>query len=66
MRFQGASTPTPRLLIPKAAVQSGSVWWVQDGRVHRRQVSTRSAGPEIVEVVDGLKAGDRIVTVDGQ
>jgi RND family efflux transporter MFP subunit len=66
VRFQGRSAPTPRLLIPKAAVVSGAVW-VVDGKsvVHRRQVTTRSAGPDIVEVADGLAAGERIVGAGG-
>jgi HlyD family secretion protein len=59
-RFQGSAPPTPQLLVPKEAVASGAVWLVQDGRVHKQPVTTKSAGAQL-EVESGLKAGDRIV-----
>jgi RND family efflux transporter MFP subunit len=52
----------PRLLIPRGAVDRGAVWLVGPGEtVSRHTVTTHQAGPSLLEVDDGLKAGDRIV-----
>jgi membrane fusion protein (multidrug efflux system) len=52
----------PRLLIPRSALDRGAVWVVGAGDlVARRTVTTHEAGPNMVEVADGLRAGERIV-----
>jgi RND family efflux transporter MFP subunit len=57
---------SPRILIAKSAVIQNGVWLVGDeGRVLRKMVTTRSAGPSLYEVVDGLKEGDRVVVEGG-
>jgi RND family efflux transporter MFP subunit len=58
-----ADDTKPRLLIPKSAVDAtGNVGVIgADGKVTSKHVSVQGAGPDKVEVLDGLAAGDRIV-----
>lgn len=60
----GAAAP-PRLLVPRSAVadDDGSrvVFVVRGDRVERRAVSLGGSAGERVEVVAGLRAGDRVV-----
>jgi RND family efflux transporter MFP subunit len=51
----------PRLLLPKGALDQGSVWVVENGSAKLRAVVTEPAGPGLVEVGKGLKAGERVV-----
>jgi RND family efflux transporter MFP subunit len=53
-----------RVLVPSTAVSSGKVWVVgRDKRVSARPVSVRTAGPDTLEVLSGLKTGETIVAV---
>jgi RND family efflux transporter MFP subunit len=57
--------PRPTLLVPRAAARAGSggdvVFVVRDDRVERRAVKLGSADGDLVEVVAGLEAGERVV-----
>ena len=52
--------------MPSAAiVREGSrdtVWAVEAGRAHRRTVKLGAQGDEYVQVLEGVKPGERIVT----
>lgn len=51
--------------VPRAAVRDGIAWVVGGGdRVERRAVRLGLQGTEVVEVLDGIQAGERVV-VDG-
>lgn len=51
-----------RLLVPKTAFDQGRLWIVgPDGRVKSRPVTSRPAGPDMLEVTAGLSAGEQIV-----
>lgn len=66
---QAAEAPAAplRLLVPRALVESGDggAWvWVADrlaGLARRRPVKLGQAAGELVEVVDGLNPGDRLI-----
>lgn len=49
------------LLVPADAVRDGRVWVVTAGQVHRRPVRTGIVGPDMIEVLAGLAAGDTVV-----
>jgi RND family efflux transporter MFP subunit len=49
------------LLVPSAAVQSGAVWVVADGRLRRQAVKTGVVGAERTEILAGLDAGAHVV-----
>ncbi len=61
----GGGAAARRLLVPRAAVRGrggeGIVFVVRDDRVERRAVSLGGASGERVEVVAGLRAGERVV-----
>ena len=56
----------PRLLVPKGAVRTADgaaiVFVVRGERAERRAVKTGANDGDLVEVVSGLNAGDRVVT----
>ncbi len=50
------------LLVPRAAIDEGAVWAVNDsGVVSRQAVTTGLVATDRVEVIEGLSAGDRVV-----
>ncbi len=49
------------LLIPTSALKDGAVFLVRDGRAQRQPARTGVQGAQRTEVLQGLKAGDRIV-----
>ena len=49
------------LLLPAGAVQQGSVWRVEGGRLSQRKVTIGAKGATEVEIRDGVGDGDRIV-----
>ena len=57
--------PRARLLIPRAAARAGQggdiVFVIRDDRVERRAVKLGAADGDLVEVVTGLTAGERVV-----
>ena len=59
-----------RVFVPLTAMagQSGnpSVWVVRDGKVHLTAVTTGEYGKDTVEILSGLRKGDRIVTAGSQ
>ena len=59
-------TAQPRLLVPKGAVRTvdgtAIVFVVRGDRVERRAVKTGGSDGDLIEVVSGLTAGDRVVT----
>jgi hypothetical protein len=72
--FLGAAQPAPAaasaaarpaLLVPKAAVRTDQgqsiVFVVAGDRVERRAIRTGDAKGDLVEVVSGLSAGERVV-----
>lgn len=50
------------LLVPRRAVWGDQVWVFAEGRVHARSIKTGFKGLHYIEVTDGLKEGDQIVT----
>ena len=60
------AAPRPRLLVPKGAVHTADgttiVFVVRGERVERRAVKTGGNDGDLVEVVSGLTAGDRVVS----
>jgi len=51
------------LIVPQIAVRDGAVWVVDDaGTATRRPVTVGLAGDDLVEVQEGLKEGERVVT----
>ena len=63
-----SAPPTPRVLVPKAAVRKADgksiVFVVKDDKVERRAVSIGLEQGDQIEVVSGVTAGERVV-VDG-
>lgn len=63
-------TAHDRVFVPLTAMagQSGnpSVWVVRDGKVHLTAVTTGEYGKDTVEILSGLRKGDRIVTAGSQ
>jgi HlyD family secretion protein len=59
---------TGALAVPAAAVLRGEggdlVWRVRDGRAERVPVRLGVHGRDLVQVVSGLRAGDRVVVRD--
>jgi RND family efflux transporter MFP subunit len=51
------------LLVPAGAVQNGRAFVVENGRARPRDVKLGLVDPRNVEVVSGLKAGDRVIFV---
>jgi membrane fusion protein, multidrug efflux system len=51
----------PRLLIPRASVDQGAVWLVENGKAVRRTIATEPMGPNALEVREGLSEGQQIV-----
>ena len=49
------------LLVPSAAVQSGAVWVVREGRAHRQVVRTGVIGADHTEILDGLEPAAHVV-----
>jgi RND family efflux transporter MFP subunit len=49
------------LLVPSAALSDGRLWLARDGRACLRPVRTGIAGPDQIEIVEGLTAGDRVI-----
>lgn len=52
---------TDVVLAPAEAIIEGSVFTVEDGRLQRRKIETGIRGSRMVEIVAGLKEGERIV-----
>lgn len=51
------------LLVPPIAVREGAVWVIDSESIaHRRPVTTGMIGEEDVQIIEGLSAGDRVVT----
>ncbi len=51
-----------RILVPSRAVyQNDHVYVLRDGRVHRQEVETGWQGETAIEIVSGLRVGDRLV-----
>lgn len=54
------------VLIPESAVvregARSDVFVIRDGRAHRTRVELGERTPGVVEVIDGVRAGDRVVT----
>jgi len=51
------------LQVPTSALQNGSVWVVDDGNLaHARAVEVGMEGNGSVEILQGLEAGERVVT----
>lgn len=50
------------LLVPTSALANGKVWIVADGKAIARPVQTGITGAESVEITQGLKAGNTIVS----
>lgn len=51
-----------RMYIPRASVRNGTAWVVDaESKATPRPVGTRPAGPDRLEVVSGLKDGERIL-----
>jgi RND family efflux transporter MFP subunit len=53
------------LLVPVAAVANGKIWLVKDGALAQRAVTVGVSGEKLVEVRDGLAAGDLVVVAPG-
>jgi multidrug efflux pump subunit AcrA (membrane-fusion protein) len=51
------------VLVPAGAVASGKLFVAEDGRAHERAVRVGLRDPHNVEIVSGLKAGERVVIV---
>jgi len=49
------------LLIPTSALKDGAVFRVRDGRAQSQPVRTGVQGAQRTEILEGLKAGDRVV-----
>jgi RND family efflux transporter MFP subunit len=50
------------LLVPRDAVDEGTVWVIDETRIaHRRAVTTGLIATDQVEILDGLSEGDRVV-----
>jgi len=50
------------LIVPRVAIDEGTVWVVDDSRIaHRRAVTTGLIAVDQVEILDGLAEGDRVV-----
>jgi RND family efflux transporter MFP subunit len=49
------------LLAPASAVLQGSVWVIENGRLHRREVRTGIVAVQEVQIVSGLREGDLLV-----
>ena len=63
--FRPDASAASRILLPRSALDSGSVWRVgPKGTVERVPVTVQAVGPTMVEVTQGLAVGDRVV-VDG-
>jgi hypothetical protein len=56
----------PRVLVPKGAIRSADgasiVFVVHGDRVERRAVKPGANDGDLIEVISGLNAGDRVVT----
>lgn len=51
-----------RILVPKSALDQGGIWMVApNGTVFRKAVTSRAAGPDMLEITQGLAVGDRVV-----
>ena len=61
-------TPTPAILVPASAVQTAGgtsrVYVVNGDRVEERIVTTGQAVDTLVEITNGLKAGERVATTN--
>jgi len=51
------------LLAPTSAITAGYVWLVEDGRLRKRAVRAGITGPDEVEILSGLRAGDKVVVL---
>jgi RND family efflux transporter MFP subunit len=64
----GQAAPAPRVVVPKGAVRSSGgksvVFVLKDDRVERRAVGVGLENGDLVELVSGVSAGERVV-VDG-
>jgi len=50
------------LLVPADAVQDGAVFVIDGNRLHRRAIATGIRGTRAIEVVSGLKQGERVAS----
>jgi multidrug efflux pump subunit AcrA (membrane-fusion protein) len=50
------------LLVPANAVQESAVFVIEGNRVRKRQVKVGIRGTRQVEILSGLKAGDRVAS----
>jgi RND family efflux transporter MFP subunit len=61
----GAAAPRPRLVVPSQALRrerdAAIVFTVRDGRAERRAVAVGGTGGDGVEVLSGLRPGERVV-----
>ena len=49
------------LLVPATAVADGKVWVVSGGRAARRAVKLGISGPDNVQIMSGLAAGEAVI-----
>lgn len=48
------------LLVPRSAVKDGALWVVRDGKLARQLVTTGIKAKDQIEILDGLRADDRV------
>jgi RND family efflux transporter MFP subunit len=59
-----AARRTNALLLPARVLKGGKVWLLVDGRAQERTLKTGAVGNGRVEVLEGLKDGERVIDTD--
>jgi multidrug efflux pump subunit AcrA (membrane-fusion protein) len=54
------------LLVPSAAIQTGALWLVADGRLHRQPVRIGVAGALRTEILDALPPDAKVVATPSE
>lgn len=49
------------LLVPATALTGDRLWIIKDGRAHARKVKTGTSGADEVQIIRGLRAGERVI-----